>query len=93
MTIEELNNKLTLYLKEYIKKNQHIDTGLLYRTVKFNCTYVKFNFEIKLVTQDYIVFLDEGTFLDSFYSLFKVQDAFIEFFEDKVIDSFLKLKF
>lgn len=93
MTIQELNQVLTEQLQYYIRKNEHINTGKLLRSVKYVCTYINFNLDIRLQSEEYIQYLDEGTFLDSFYSLFKVQEAFADFFITNIVANFDKLKF
>lgn len=68
MTLQQLNTKLSANLRTYIRVLDHIDTGDLYKSIKFNCTYDT-QLNIKLKSMSYIVYLDEGEFIYDFFKL------------------------
>jgi len=78
MTIQQLNNKLTALLKKYIKASNHVDSGNLYNSIEFNCS---FNQELKISfkTAEYIKYLDDGEFLNGFFALEETKKLIGEF--------------
>lgn len=86
MTINQLNNKLTSNLKSFIKKEKLVDTGNLYRSVKFGCGYKDFDLTIKLKSSDYVKYLEEGTFLPKFFELESTKEIIKEFYTSQIED-------
>lgn len=73
MTINELNSQLTLALKEYIKSSHHYETGALYKSIKFTCSDIPTKgLDIKFNAMEYINYLDDGEFINTFFSSTKV---------------------
>ena len=93
MNINELNNNLTVLLKEYIMNKGYYNTGALYSSIKFNCVFIDNEFKINLLSKDYINFINDGKFIDSFYMLEKVQVIFSNFLANKITISFDELDF
>lgn len=83
MTTTELENRLTNNLKNYLKQKNHYGSGKLFKSIKFTVTD-NGNFDIKLVAEEYIQYLDNGKFLDSFFQLNSTTELFEEYFSKKV---------
>lgn len=86
MTLSELNNKLKNALKKYIRERDHIITGHLLNSIKFNSTYKDFDLQISFKSKFYIVYLEDGEFIDDFFSLTSTRDILEEFIADKIGD-------
>jgi hypothetical protein len=69
MTITELNAKLTQNLKSYIKTQHHNETGHLYNSIKFKCTFDNNQFQVKFDSYEYILYLEHGEFIQDFFKL------------------------
>lgn len=69
MTLKDFNTQMDNALKRYIKALDHIDTGYMIRTVKFNSTNLNGVLQIKFKATDYMRYLDKGGFIDSFFEL------------------------
>lgn len=80
MTTQELSNKLTSSLKDFIKARGYIDSGKLYDSIKFSVTdNPSTGLDIKLDAEEYIIYLDKGTLLDDFFSLDSTLDLFNQY--------------
>lgn len=79
MTIGELNNRLDVALRTFIRKRDHILTGALYKSVIFNCTETETGLSIKFSSKYYIQFLDHGDFIQDFYNLDSTMDILQEY--------------
>lgn len=80
MTLQELNETLTKILKQFIKDREHIDTGAMYKSIKFKCTYSsEAGIRIKFSSKYYIKYLEEGTFVSDFFALPVVNDTIATF--------------
>jgi len=70
MNLAELNNRLTLALKNYIKASNHVDSGRLIKSIKFKCTDANDGgLKIKFNAMEYIHYLDNGEFIAKFFAL------------------------
>lgn len=88
MTIEELNKELRDLLKDFIQKEDHIDTGALYRSIKFTCNVDrKGDLVIKFTSEEYIVYLEKGEFVDRFFDLPEVLDVIGDFMVTSILDN------
>jgi len=85
MTIQNLNIQLNELLKSYIKERGHYASGRLYNSINFQCTYIDSAFDIKLSSVEYINYLDDGQFLNKFYSKPEVESIFVSFLESELI--------
>jgi hypothetical protein len=86
MTLSELNNKLKNALKKYIRERDHVITGHLLNSIKFNSTYKDFDLKISFKSKFYIVYLEDGEFTDDFFNLQTTRDILEEFIADKIGD-------
>lgn len=84
MTLDELNNRLRDLLKDFIESEDHIDTGALYRSIEFNCEFRNNELDMKFSSEEYIVYLEQGTFVDRFFDLPEVLDAIGDFYVDNI---------
>lgn len=84
MTVTELNSKLTRELKAFIKQEGFYDSGTLYKSIKFNCTYRNLELKIKFKSQEYVQYLDEGDFLNDFFKKDDVIDLLSEFYSSQI---------
>lgn len=84
MTINNLNNKLERLLMNFIESEDHIDTGALYRSIEFNCVFVNNKLSIDFNSEDYIVYLEDGDFVDRFFELPEVLDAIGDFYANNI---------
>lgn len=80
MTLSDFDRKMSQLLKDFIESEDHIDTGALYRSIKFNSDFRNNNLDIKFNSEEYIVYLQDGDFLDKFFDLKRVQDLIAEFY-------------
>lgn len=86
MTINELNSKLTKELIKYLHKTDHINTGRLVKSISFNTSIgTDGDLELNLDTLDYIQYLDDGKFLDDFFSTTEFQNIMFEWYNDNLI--------
>jgi hypothetical protein len=84
MNIKQLNRELRDLLKEFIESEDHIDTGALYRSIKFDCKFDNGVLDMKFSSEEYIVYLEEGNFVDRFFELSKVLDAIGDFYAENI---------
>lgn len=83
MTITQLNNKLTSSLKKFIKTEKFVDSGDLYKSIKFNCTYTnELNISVKAL--EYIQYLDNGDLLNNFFNLESTKNLVAEFMVSQI---------
>ncbi len=83
MTITQLNSKLTSSLKKFIKNEKFVDSGDLYKSIKFNCTYTN-ELNIKLNSKEYIQYLDNGDLLNNFFALESTTNLIGEFLVSQI---------
>lgn len=89
MTITELNDKLTMMMKQFISQRDHIDTGRMYKTTRFNCTYSESGgLRIKYTAPYYIQYLDRKQFTNDFLDLPGVGDVIATFVAFQLESSF-----
>jgi hypothetical protein len=79
MTLAELNTKLDVALRAYIKKRKHILTGALYKSVMYNCTFENEALQLRFNSRYYVKFLEHGEFLNDFYNLDSTNEILTEF--------------
>lgn len=85
MTVDELNNNLTLIMKQFIKSRDHIDTGRMYKTITFTSTYNEISgLRIKYRSPYYIQYLEDGGFTTDFFNLPAVNDVIATFIADQL---------
>jgi len=84
MTIQKLNKELSKLLKDFIESEDHIDTGALYRSIKFNCSFDGKELDMTFSSEEYIVYLEEGKFVDRFFELPEVLDAIGDFYVENI---------
>jgi hypothetical protein len=90
MTKAQLENRLKILLKNYIKDRKHIDTGKLYRSIKFKVNDdPQLGTDITLSSEYYISYLEDGEFVPDFFSLKSVIDSIARYEADKIIKSIL----
>jgi hypothetical protein len=83
MTVAQLNSKLTSSLKKFIKNEKFVDSGDLYKSIKFNCTYTN-ELNIKLNSKEYIQYLDNGDLLNNFFNLESTKNLVAEFLVSQI---------
>ena len=89
MTIKQLDKKLDILLRKYIKDRKHILTGALYKSVLFNCVLnSNGNIDIKFSSMYYIKFLEHGDFVNDFYNLSSVNEVIRDFIVSNAEASF-----
>lgn len=79
--------ELNRLLKEYIKNRGYYSSGSLYNSINFNVKMIKGEPDIKLTANDYILYLDNGTLLDDFFSTEPVKDAIGNWMVEELIKS------
>lgn len=73
-------------MKSYIKSTGHNKTGALSNSISFNVTYNSGVLDMGLKAKEYILFLDDGKFIDDFFESSSVKSAISDF----VVEEFLK---
>lgn len=85
MTVDELNNKLTMIMKQFIKSRDHIDTGRMYKTIVFTSTYNEASgLRIKYRSPYYIQYLEDGEFTRDFFNIPAVNDTIATFLAEQL---------
>jgi hypothetical protein len=84
MTIDDLNKELDRVLRNFIESEDHIDTGALYRSIDFNCEFDGKDLDIKFSSEEYIVYLEKGEFVNRFFELREVLDLIGDFYIDNL---------
>ena len=88
MTIRQLETKLSNIVKKDIL-DYHYDTGLLYDTIYFKCKWDSdVGISIELISEEYIEYLEQGTYLQYLMDLPEVEDLISEFVSQKIVDDF-----
>lgn len=83
MKLSELNNRLTISLQDFIKKENHYNTGTLSKSIRFTSTIKPDgDLDIKLKGKEYIQYLDDGKFLDNFYNSSDFLDIIYDWYFD-----------
>lgn len=76
--MNELLNKLTKLLKDDIQQNYYL-TGALYNSIEF-----RFENELKLYSEDYIEFLEEGTYLQDFFERNDIKEIIADIYTNYI---------
>jgi hypothetical protein len=84
MTINDLDRELKRLLKDFIESEDHIDTGALWRSIEFNCSFDGKDLDMSFRSEEYIVYLEDGKFVDRFFSLPEVLDLIGDFYIDNI---------
>jgi hypothetical protein len=84
MKVEKLNKELNRLLKKFIKDNDHIDTGALYKSIDFDCTWDGIDLDIRFGSEYYIVFLEQGDFINDFFELTDVLSLIGDFYVENL---------
>ncbi len=84
MTIQKLNKELSRLLKDFIESEDHIDTGALYRSIKFDCSFDGKELDMTFSSEDYIVYLEQGDFVNRFFDLPEVLDVIGDFYVENI---------
>lgn len=79
MNTQELSTLLTSELKSYIKKKGYVSSGKLYKSIDFNVMEVNKKLDIKLNSQDYILYLEDGNLLQNFFNQKKVLELIAKY--------------
>lgn len=93
MTIKQLNTSMTKLMKEFIKKEDKVSSGSLYESIKFNCTFNKktFDIDIKFKSNEYILYLEDGKFIQDFLSESKTEQLIADFIASQISDNWFEL--
>ncbi len=84
MTIQKLNKELSRLLKDFIESEDHIDTGALYRSIKFDCSFDGKELDMTFSSEDYIVYLEQGDFVNRFFDLPEVLGVIGDFYVENI---------
>lgn len=85
MTTQELSNKLTSALKDYLKSRGYIDSGALYNSIKFIVIdNPSTGLDVKLDAEEYIKYLDDGKLLDKFFALDSVGAILSQYIDEYI---------
>jgi len=85
MTLSQFNSTLTAELKKYIKQRGYVSSGKMLNSIRFTSVDGPDGVvDIKFDTEDYIKYLDNGTFLDDFFKQKVVLDTIGEYEADKL---------
>lgn len=79
MKIGDLNNKLDSYMKDYIRNEGYVDSGMLLKSIKFKSVEENNELIIKFDAEDYIQYLNDGNFINDFFSQNKVLELITEY--------------
>ena len=72
-SVQQLNSELEIALKKYILERDHIRTGALYKSVRFNCSDSG-ELLIRYSAKFYIQYLEHRQFVDDFFKLQSTTD-------------------
>ena len=84
MTVQELNNKLTKALKDFIKQEGLFSSGKLYRSIRFKCTFTNFKLDIKFDSLEYILYLENGRVVEKFFDLDSTTRIIEDFYSSQI---------
>jgi hypothetical protein len=84
MTLQQLNSKLTIAMKGFIRQRKHIVTGHLLNSIKFRSTFIQEELKITFNSKDYIVYLEDGKFVSNFFNLNTTENIIEEFIQERV---------
>jgi hypothetical protein len=84
MNLAQLNRRLKKIMKDFIKDEDHIDTGALYRSIRLKLRFTKNKLDIKFSSKDYIVYLEEGNFVKRYFELNDVNEAISDFYVENL---------
>jgi len=83
-----INQELNKLMVEYIKRTGHNKTGSLARSIQFNAKISSDGgIDLGLTANDYVLFLDEGRFIDNFLSQGSVKALISNFIVDSLFKS------
>lgn len=85
MTIQELNSSLTKELKAYIKLKGYVDSGDLLKSIKFKCTFVDNDLNVKFMAMDYIQYINKGNLLKEFLETKRPIELIQEFYTSNIV--------
>ena len=80
-----INTELNNLMKSYIKTTNHNDSGSLSSSIKFNAKLTDDGFLLGLEANNYILYLDDGNFIEDFLGLPKVGDVISTFIVDEML--------
>lgn len=89
-TLNQLNYELAQALRNFIVLNQHVDTGDMYRSVKFNCVDPKgdgTSLKVKFSSKFYIRYLQHGDFIKRFFKIPEFKSLVNNYVKNKAIDN------
>ena len=89
-TLSQLNYELAQELRNFIVLNQHVDTGDMYRSVKFNCVDPKGDgttLKVKFSSKFYIRYLQYGDFIKRFFKIPEFKRLVNNYIKNKTIDN------
>jgi len=87
--LSKYNSILDQALRDFITERDHIDTGAMYASVRFDISSQQNTFNITLEAEHYIEYLDNYQFLNDFYELSSTQlilDDIAEDFTDNLLE-------
>lgn len=85
MTLADLNNQLTLGLKQFIKSEGYIETGKLANSIKFKSTFQNNDLKIKFNAMEYIQYLDDGNLVSNFLAKPSTIELIQQFYVDNLV--------
>ena len=84
MKLSQLNRELGKMMKDFIEQEDHIDTGAMYASIDFKCTFSNNKLDIKFYSEYYIKYLEDGKFVDRFFNLKEVSELISDFYVDNL---------
>ena len=80
-----VNNKLNKLMREYIRSTGHNDTGRLANSISFNLKFTSSGPDFGLKANNYILFLDNGKFMNNFLAQPDVKKVIANFMAEELI--------
>jgi len=77
--------ELNKLMKNYLKSKGYYKSGSLYNSIKFNVKFTDSVPHIELETNDYIKYLNDGKFLDSFFELKEVKGVIADLVAEEIV--------
>lgn len=84
MTKNELEDKLTKSLKDFILKKGYYNTGKLYDSISVIVVDINDNINLKFESMEYIKYLDNGKFLKEYMSLKEIKELVNLYLKTKI---------
>jgi hypothetical protein len=86
-----INDKLNKLMVGYIKSTGHNATGALAKSISFNARIdASGEFDLGFKANEYILYLDDGKFIDNFLSQSDVKDAIGDFVVEELTKGLFK---